>query len=229
MNRPDPSKKSAALHETTKKVVTKTVSNVVTTKTKILSKAGMPVHNKLSSRGKAKLKLKEDDSHPRKRPFYPTADGAPTGGGIAGAPSTSYFPGDTAGNGAAVASSPLSSPASAVQVTAVAPPPHHHPNFKVGGKKGVAHGEFPQVVGGGVASANDDSDSSSSSEEEEMPRKMTLSERFGKLAQLSSQRQEYDGVRMKIVREGGQDKKVYLEAGLGSRFVELFQLMLFLF
>lgn len=62
-------------------------------------------------------------------------------------------------------------------------------------------------------SEGEDTDSESSSDDDDGPRRMTLSERFGKLAQLSSQRQEYEGVRMKIVREGGQDKKVYLETG----------------
>lgn len=62
-------------------------------------------------------------------------------------------------------------------------------------------------------SEGEDTDSDSSTEDDDGPRRMTLSERFGKLAQLSSQRQEYEGVRMKIVREGGQDKKVYLEGG----------------
>jgi len=62
-------------------------------------------------------------------------------------------------------------------------------------------------------SEGEESDSDSTTDEDDLPRKMTLSERFGKLAQLSSQRQEYEGVRMKIVREGGQDKKVYLEGG----------------
>ena len=62
------------------------------------------------------------------------------------------------------------------------------------------------------------SHSESSTDEDEYPAKLTLSERFGKLAQLSSQRQEYEGIRMKIVRggEGGQDKKVYLEGGGGG-------------
>ena len=117
-------------------------------------------------------------------------------------------------------------------------PPHHHHYGKGGGASGAGVNsskkppltsppaivdaslhhpstEFTPSVPQPISPAShNDSSSSSSSSEEEAPRRMTLSERFGKLAQLSSQRQEYDGVRMKIVREGGQSKKVYLEAGL---------------
>ncbi|KAB7498539.1 hypothetical protein Anas_09435 [Armadillidium nasatum] len=67
-----------------------------------------------------------------------------------------------------------------------------------------------------MRSEGEQSNTDSSSDDDDVPMKMTLSERFGKLAQLSSQRQEYEGVRMKIVREGGQDKKVYLEGGSRS-------------
>ncbi|KAF2360459.1 hypothetical protein FHG87_008785 [Trinorchestia longiramus] len=221
---PDGIKKPGpALQETTKKVVTKTVSNVITTKTKILNSA--PGHSKLNHRGKAKLRIKEDEgAHPRKKTHY-----GPQEPGHDVAMSSTYFGAAEASNEVAArpangvapsASSPLSSPSSVALVTpsGARPPPHHHhvPNSK----KDVAHaGNFPPS-GNAVPnppSPVNESESSSSSEEEELPRKMTLSERFGKLAQLSSQRQEYDGVRMKIVREGGQDKKVYLEAGLGSR------------
>ena len=95
--------------------------------------------------------------------------------------------------------------------------PHHykvvppsHPEYHQGPPQSGAGG---RTTGTGAAGEEYSSSSGTSEDEDDVPRRMTLSERFGKLAQLSSQRQEYDGVRMKIVREGGQDKKVFLEDG----------------
>lgn len=245
----DIKKQPGSLHETTKKVVTKTVSNVVTTKTKMISAAAghvPPSHVKQSHRVKAKMKIKEDESLRKKghgRPPLPHPAVEPGGPG----PSASYYPNDEV-NDSTIAkrgsngvpprggASSLTSPS----ILSQPPPPlavhHHHHNLdiypaskpakKLPPSQHLQHpADFPPPAAGpsnnnnppSPRSPNEESESSSSSEEEETPRKMTLSERFGKLAQLSSQRQEYDGVRMKIVREGGQDKKVYLEAGLGSR------------
>uniref|UniRef100_A0A6A7FVN3 Serine/arginine repetitive matrix protein 1-like isoform X1 n=2 Tax=Hirondellea gigas TaxID=1518452 RepID=A0A6A7FVN3_9CRUS len=262
-------KKPGVLQETTKKVVIKTVSNVVTTKTKMINSLGhgLAAHIKQTHRIKEKLKIKEDESLQRKKlhgrpPSYP--DQNPAADLV---PTTSYYPNDEV-NDTTIANRnmpPRNAMGGAVGISAPnlsqPPPPisthhHHNPDPYPGGKNlskksGVippgpqSHpAEFPPPVEGPAIpivsgnnsigtgnkntaanppspphSHNDESgaESSSSSEDEDLPRKMTLSERFGKLAQLSSQRQEYDGVRMKIVREGGQDKKVYLEAGLGSR------------
>ncbi|XP_018014007.1 serine/arginine repetitive matrix protein 1 isoform X2 [Hyalella azteca] len=221
-------KKASALQETTKKVVTKTVSNVVTTKTKIL--ASVPGHSKSSHRGKAKMRIKTDEGDSRKKPSYPQPEpgmeGAVVPTAYYGAPEAGEVAARNSNGGTAAGSSLISSPtniAPSSSGVAAGPLPHHHhhhhhlPNPKKGGPHMADFSTSGNSGPNQPASPVDDSDSSSSSEEEELPRKMTLSERFGKLAQLSSQRQEYDGVRMKIVREGGQDKKVYLEAGLGSR------------
>lgn len=183
--------KQVTHQETTKKLVTKTVSNVVVKSRNTVSK--MP---KL----KNKVKIKEGESAVRRKARPPVP-----------APASNYY-NDTN-------EVPVEEPA--VYRGPGTPPrvptegrhlldPHH---YKVVPPDHPEYHQPPPPPRESPRSEGEESDSDSSSDDEDGPRRMTLSERFGKLAQLSSQRQEYEGVRMKIVREGGQDKKVYLEAG----------------
>ncbi|XP_042223004.1 serine/arginine repetitive matrix protein 1-like isoform X3 [Homarus americanus] len=183
--------KQVTHQETTKKLVTKTVSNVV-----IKSRNTVTKIPKL----KNKVKVKEGEPTVRKRP-RPAVP-----------PTTSNYYDDNNEVGVeepAVYRGPGTPPRSTTEGRHLLDPHHYkvvppdHPDYH----------QPPPPPRESPRSEGEDTDSDSSSDEEDGPRRMTLSERFGKLAQLSSQRQEYEGVRMKIVREGGQDKKVYLEAG----------------
>jgi len=192
--------------ETTKKMVTKTVSNVVMTK------------SSASKKLKTKTKVKDGEGAlppiRRKPPRLPPSGSPPPPGyyeeggnmkAIEGGPP----PGNYRGPG-----TPPRGPPPTEGGRHLLDPHHHrvvppdHPDYhKPQARRDSQH-----------RSEGEESDSDSTTDEDDLPRKMTLSERFGKLAQLSSQRQEYEGVRMKIVREGGQDKKVYFEGGrLNSR------------
>ncbi|XP_046382322.1 serine/arginine repetitive matrix protein 1-like [Ischnura elegans] len=59
-----------------------------------------------------------------------------------------------------------------------------------------------------------ESESASSEEEEDTPPRLTLSERFGRMAQWSVDRREFDSVRMRITRDShSSGKKVVIEDG----------------
>lgn len=185
--------KQVSHQETTKKLVTKTVSNVVMTKTR----TAVPKVAKL----KTKVKPKDVEGAVRRKPRLPAP---PAAGAYYNDDSVVVVkePGD-------YRSGPGTPPRSTTEGRHLLDPHHYkvvppdHPDYH----------QPPPPPRESPKSEGEDTDSDSSSDEDDGPRRMTLSERFGKLAQLSSQRQEYEGVRMKIVREGGQDKKVYLEGG----------------
>lgn len=191
--------KQVSHQETTKKLVTKTVSNVIKTKTRTAPK--LP---KL----KTKIKIKEGE-----RPVaVPVAVRRKAPRSPAPIPSNTFYDGNTV--------VPVVEEASDFRGPETPPrpvpegrhllDPHH---YKVVPPDHPDYHQPPPPPRESPRSEGEDTDSDSSTEDDDGPRRMTLSERFGKLAQLSSQRQEYEGVRMKIVREGGQDKKVYLEGG----------------
>ncbi|XP_064092336.1 serine/arginine repetitive matrix protein 2-like isoform X2 [Macrobrachium nipponense] len=191
--------KQISHQETTKKLVTKTVSNIIKTKTRAIPK--LP---KL----KNKIKIKDGErpvavpvSVRRKAPRSP----APL-------PTNTFYDGASVGQ---VVEEPTDfrgpeTPPRPVPEGRHLLDPHH---YKVVPPDHPDYHQPPPPPRESPRSEGEDTDSDSSTEDDDGPRRMTLSERFGKLAQLSSQRQEYEGVRMKIVREGGQDKKVYLEGG----------------
>ena len=241
-----------------KKLVTKTVSNIQSKSKGISIHAAGPSKPSSHKQLKTRVKIKTDEGSQRSKRVH----------GSGGMPSVSFYPNNdgslsrstaNGGGGQPSRSAPISVSPDLSQPPPPIPAPHHHHGPSSSGLAPASSSDhypkpkskpqatllppssppalstqqvefspsgsnppvLPAKTGGtqqhsGNEETGEDS-SSSDEEEEDLPRKMTLSERFGKLAQLSSQRQEYDGVRMKIVREGGQDKKVYLEAGLTSR------------
>ncbi|XP_066971453.1 serine/arginine repetitive matrix protein 1-like isoform X1 [Macrobrachium rosenbergii] len=191
--------KQISHQETTKKLVTKTVSNIIKTKTRAIPK--LP---KL----KNKIKIKDGE-----RPVaVPVAVRRKAPRSPAPLPTNTFYDGASVGQ---VVEEPTDfrgpeTPPRPVPEGRHLLDPHH---YKVVPPDHPDYHQPPPPPRESPRSEGEDTDSDSSTEDDDGPRRMTLSERFGKLAQLSSQRQEYEGVRMKIVREGGQDKKVYLEGG----------------